>query len=137
MMFRCFRLWRCLYCHVTQCNTCWWSLIYHMVKYRCFFLLEISVFLRHLYDKQWLMNDCIDVPLEFDILLVKMRSKSHVHKTIQVCWFNCFHCLFSGIFGNNTIQKTISTTLFLYFACLMPSIAFGVLNGENTFGALS
>ncbi|CAC5399638.1 SLC4A11 [Mytilus coruscus] len=39
--------------------------------------------------------------------------------------------------GNKTIQKTISTTLFLYFACLMPSIAFGVLNNENTNGALN
>ncbi|XP_060064825.1 solute carrier family 4 member 11-like [Ylistrum balloti] len=37
-----------------------------------------------------------------------------------------------GIFGPKTIQKTLSTTLFLYFACLMPSIAFGVLNSENT-----
>ncbi|CAC5399639.1 SLC4A11 [Mytilus coruscus] len=42
-----------------------------------------------------------------------------------------------GFTGNKTIQKTISTTLFLYFACLMPSIAFGVLNNENTNGALN
>ncbi|KAL4230219.1 hypothetical protein ACF0H5_010604 [Mactra antiquata] len=41
-----------------------------------------------------------------------------------------------GIFGPKSIQKTLSTTLFLYFACLMPSIAFGVLNSENTKGAL-
>lgn len=41
-----------------------------------------------------------------------------------------------GIAGPKAIQKTISTTLFLYFACLMPSIAFGVLNSENTLGSL-
>ncbi|KAJ8297882.1 hypothetical protein KUTeg_024413 [Tegillarca granosa] len=41
-----------------------------------------------------------------------------------------------GLFGPKSIQKTISTTLFLYFACLMPSIAFGVLNSENTKGVL-
>ena len=38
--------------------------------------------------------------------------------------------------GPRSLQKTISTTLFLYFACLMPSIAFGVLNSDNTKGAL-
>ncbi|XP_060581235.1 solute carrier family 4 member 11-like [Ruditapes philippinarum] len=42
-----------------------------------------------------------------------------------------------GIFGPKTIQKTLSTTFFLYFACLMPSIAFGVLNSENTYGSLN
>ncbi|OWF45125.1 sodium bicarbonate transporter-like protein 11 isoform X2 [Mizuhopecten yessoensis] len=42
-----------------------------------------------------------------------------------------------GIFGPKTIQKTLSTTLFLYFACLMPSIAFGVLNAENTDNVLT
>lgn len=42
-----------------------------------------------------------------------------------------------GIFGPKTIQKTLSTTLFLYFACLMPSIAFGVLNAENTENVLT
>lgn len=30
----------------------------------------------------------------------------------------------------------ISTTLFLYFACILPSIAFGVLNGRNTKGQI-
>ncbi|XP_061163740.1 solute carrier family 4 member 11-like isoform X2 [Saccostrea echinata] len=42
-----------------------------------------------------------------------------------------------GVVGKKSIQKTISTTLFLYFACLMPSIAFGVLNANNTKGQLS
>ncbi|KAK3100091.1 hypothetical protein FSP39_014604 [Pinctada imbricata] len=42
-----------------------------------------------------------------------------------------------GIVGPKTLQKTISTTFFLYFACLMPSIAFGVLNENNTKGWLN
>ncbi|XP_052793413.1 solute carrier family 4 member 11-like isoform X2 [Mya arenaria] len=42
-----------------------------------------------------------------------------------------------GVIGPKSIQKTLSTTLFLYFACLMPSIAFGVLNSENTKEALT
>ncbi|XP_071849821.1 solute carrier family 4 member 11-like isoform X4 [Apostichopus japonicus] len=39
-----------------------------------------------------------------------------------------------GIMGTKSIHKLISTTLFLYFACLLPSIAFGVLNAKNTGG---
>ncbi|KAL5012177.1 hypothetical protein ScPMuIL_010728 [Solemya velum] len=42
-----------------------------------------------------------------------------------------------GIIGPKSLQKTIATTLFLYFACLMPSIAFGVLNSDNTHGVLN
>ena len=34
----------------------------------------------------------------------------------------------------NSIQKIISTTLFLYFSLLLPSIAFGVLNSKFTEG---
>lgn len=41
-----------------------------------------------------------------------------------------------GIRGHRTIPKLISTTLFLYFACLLPSIAFGVLNSRNTNGQI-
>ncbi|KAL3878327.1 hypothetical protein ACJMK2_030690 [Sinanodonta woodiana] len=41
-----------------------------------------------------------------------------------------------GVVGPKSIQKTMSTSLFLYFACLIPSIAFGVLNSENTNGEL-
>uniref|UniRef100_A0A5S6Q9G3 HCO3_cotransp domain-containing protein n=1 Tax=Trichuris muris TaxID=70415 RepID=A0A5S6Q9G3_TRIMR len=39
-----------------------------------------------------------------------------------------------GIRGPKTIQKLLSTVVFLYFACLLPSIAFGVLNHDNTDG---
>ena len=31
-----------------------------------------------------------------------------------------------------TLQKTMSATIFLYFACILPAIAFGVLNAHNT-----
>lgn len=42
----------------------------------------------------------------------------------------------TGITGHRTIQKLVSTTLFLYFACILPSIAFGVLNSRNTKGQI-
>ncbi|XP_054846349.1 solute carrier family 4 member 11 [Eublepharis macularius] len=42
-----------------------------------------------------------------------------------------------GIIGTNkAIGKYITTMIFLYFACLLPSIAFGTLNDENTRGAI-
>ncbi|XP_048364785.1 solute carrier family 4 member 11 isoform X2 [Sphaerodactylus townsendi] len=42
-----------------------------------------------------------------------------------------------GIIGSNkAIGKYITTMIFLYFACLLPSIAFGSLNDENTRGAI-
>lgn len=44
---------------------------------------------------------------------------------------------FLGIIGKGkTVGKYITTTLFLYFACLLPTIAFGSLNDENTNGAI-
>lgn len=42
-----------------------------------------------------------------------------------------------GVIGHNSIQKTLSTSCFLFFAILLPSIAFGVLNSENTNGMLN
>ncbi|XP_057376747.1 solute carrier family 4 member 11-like [Daphnia carinata] len=41
-----------------------------------------------------------------------------------------------GIIGVKTPQKVLSTTFFLYFACLLPAIAFGVLNDHNTHGKI-
>ncbi|XP_075678042.1 solute carrier family 4 member 11-like isoform X2 [Dermatophagoides pteronyssinus] len=41
-----------------------------------------------------------------------------------------------GLVGRKTIQKTISTIFFLYFACILPTIAFGVLNNNNTAGKI-
>lgn len=39
-----------------------------------------------------------------------------------------------GLCGANTLHKTISTTFFLYFACILPAIALGVLYYNNTGG---
>ncbi|XP_026578698.1 sodium bicarbonate transporter-like protein 11 isoform X2 [Pseudonaja textilis] len=42
-----------------------------------------------------------------------------------------------GIIGTNkAIGKYITTMIFLYFACLLPTIAFGSLNDENTEGVI-
>jgi len=42
-----------------------------------------------------------------------------------------------GIMGPNTLQKTVATTLFLYFSVILPAVALGVLNGKNTHDAIS
>lgn len=42
-----------------------------------------------------------------------------------------------GISGHKTPQKVLSTTFFLYFACILPAIAFGVLNDHNTHGRMN
>ncbi|EGT48360.1 hypothetical protein CAEBREN_16800 [Caenorhabditis brenneri] len=42
-----------------------------------------------------------------------------------------------GVRGHKTVQKLFSTVVFLYFACLLPAIAFGVLNDDNTKGAIN
>jgi len=44
--------------------------------------------------------------------------------------------VFAGFVGVNTLHKTISTTFFLYFACILPAIALGVLNYNNTGGLI-
>ncbi|VDN51281.1 unnamed protein product [Dracunculus medinensis] len=42
-----------------------------------------------------------------------------------------------GVRGPKTIQKLFSSIVFLYFACLLPAIAFGVLNDDNTEGNIN
>ena len=37
-----------------------------------------------------------------------------------------------GVLGKGTLHKTISCVFYLYFACLLPAIAIGVLNEKNT-----
>ena len=44
---------------------------------------------------------------------------------------------YDGIKSKNDVRKTVSATTFLYFACLLPTIAFGVLNSHNTEGNFS
>jgi len=39
-----------------------------------------------------------------------------------------------GILGDRSLYKTISTTIFLYFSVLLPCIAFGVVDTNNTEG---
>lgn len=43
---------------------------------------------------------------------------------------------YDGFAGEKTLHKTISATIFLYFACILPAIAFGVLNLSNTGGKI-
>jgi len=42
-----------------------------------------------------------------------------------------------GIVGNKSFSKTISTTLFLYFSIILPAIAFGNLQNDNTKGDIN
>uniref|UniRef100_A0A8D0GH41 Solute carrier family 4 member 11 n=1 Tax=Sphenodon punctatus TaxID=8508 RepID=A0A8D0GH41_SPHPU len=79
--------------------------------------------------------------------------KTHTHKPLKLHeFFNVGKGIFDdiarrfpvyaldftdGIIGNNkAIGKYITTMIFLYFACLLPSIAFGSLNDENTGGVI-
>ncbi|PSN47888.1 Sodium bicarbonate transporter-like protein 11 [Blattella germanica] len=41
-----------------------------------------------------------------------------------------------GVTGARTRKKVLSTMLFLYFSCILPAIAFGVLNDHNTSGKI-
>lgn len=48
---------------------------------------------------------------------------------------SCYKSDFTdGIYGHRTIHKTFSTTTFLYFSVLLPCIAFGVVDTNNTEG---
>lgn len=42
-----------------------------------------------------------------------------------------------GLIGNKAVQKTVSTTLFLYFSVILPAIAFGNLQEDNTDGRIN
>ena len=50
-----------------------------------------------------------------------------------------FYCADFGDGLNNlkSVSKTISATVFLFFACLLPSVAFGSLNDNTTGGAIT
>ena len=41
-----------------------------------------------------------------------------------------------GVIGKKTPHKVAAATMFLYFACVLPNIAFGMLNSNNTDGAI-
>lgn len=42
-----------------------------------------------------------------------------------------------GIIGNKAFSKTLSTTFFLYFSIILPAIAFGNLQNDNTHGDIN
>ncbi|KAL8588109.1 hypothetical protein ACOMHN_067211 [Nucella lapillus] len=42
-----------------------------------------------------------------------------------------------GVADKKSVLKSLSCTMFLYFACILPCIAFGVLNESNTKGVLN
>ena len=42
-----------------------------------------------------------------------------------------------GVVGPKSLQKTLSTTFFLYFSIILPAIAFGNLQDDNTGGAIN
>jgi len=42
-----------------------------------------------------------------------------------------------GVVGPKSLQKTISTTFFLYFSIILPAIAFGNLQDDNTHGDIN
>ena len=44
--------------------------------------------------------------------------------------------MYNGKINMHTIQKTIATTLFLYFSVILPAIALGVLNAKTTENAI-
>ena len=41
------------------------------------------------------------------------------------------------VVGPKSLQKTLSTTFFLYFSIILPAIAFGNLQDDNTGGAIN
>ena len=62
---------------------------------------------------------------------------------MQHCQFHIYRLPFywsdfkDGIVGNKSFSKTISTTLFLYFSIILPAIAFGNLQNDNTNGDIN
>ena len=42
-----------------------------------------------------------------------------------------------GVRDLKSVSKLVSTTVFLFFACLLPSIAFGSLNDRTTGGKIT
>jgi len=79
--------------------------------------------------------DCVDNSNSDDDKWYHIGSgiKSDLSARIPYYWSD----FKDGIIGKNTIQKTVSTTLFLYFSVILPAIALGVLNNKTTHGDIS
>jgi sodium borate transporter 11 len=58
-------------------------------------------------------------------------------RIINIYKFDCIILLKLVFKTHNGSQKVLSTAIFLYFACLLPSIAFGVLNSQATKNQIS
>lgn len=59
-----------------------------------------------------------------------------LHVDIRNCLRNYISDYIDGFVGHKTVHKTTSTIFFLYFACILPTIAFGALNDSNTHGKI-
>jgi hypothetical protein len=56
----------------------------------------------------------------------------------MICSVRCVLVSVDLVFQTDRgLQKVVSTVVFLYFACLLPSIAFGVLNSHATNDQIS
>ncbi|XP_033127380.1 sodium bicarbonate transporter-like protein 11 [Anneissia japonica] len=73
-----------------------------------------------------------DEPDNFPNWYVGRGLRSDITRRLPYYWSD----FKDGFVGHKTLQKMIAATIFLYFACILPSIAFGVLNDKNTKGAI-
>jgi sodium borate transporter 11 len=55
----------------------------------------------------------------------------------EILFFRSFYFNYLVFKTYRGSQKVLSTVVFLYFACLLPSIAFGVLNSQATNDVIS
>lgn len=85
-------------------------------KYTIFQYLRIFVWISH--DVYHIISPIITIVRTIN------RSKKNLH-------------LLLVFQTHNGPQKVLSTGVFLYFACLLPSIAFGVLNSQATNNQIS
>ena len=70
---------------------------------------------------------------ELRVLQVGMGIKTDLARRLP----HYFSDYKDGVVGNKALQKTVSTTLFLYFSIILPAIAFGNLQNDNTSGRIN
>ncbi|XP_076043652.1 solute carrier family 4 member 11-like [Oratosquilla oratoria] len=85
-------------------------------------------------DKRIAMNH--DPNNDYDYQQKKCRFARGVREDLERRLPHYLDDYKDGIVGHKTLQKVVSTTFFLYFACILPAIAFGVLNDHNTHGKI-
>lgn len=74
--------------------------------------------------------------MTYDTLVRVTLMTIMIYHTLVCALFLSLLGSISGFVGNKTLHKVTSTTFFLYFACVLPNIAFGMLNDNNTNGAI-